>query len=163
MTYYDILRNIKTVDEVNRLVSEIDILLDSLFKADTNAFEKALNSISVVTSQALKDTFLKNNANLGNYAMIKDLLIKLKEELQKFKVLKLSLAFEVSEGSIDNLFAWVLTNLGSGIILDIKEDKKIIGGASIEFEGKYKDLTLKKKLEEVFGSKREEILTQMSS
>lgn len=158
MIYSDILSNIKTTDQARELLSEIDILLDALFKTDTNAFEKALNSISILASQTLREAFQKDNISFEDKTMIKECLIGLKEEMQKLKTLKLSLAFEVSEGSIDNLFAWVVKNIGEGCILDIKEDKKILGGTIIEFEGKYKDLSLKKTLEETFANKKEEIM-----
>ena len=104
------------------------------------------------------EAFMKGNISFEDKTMIKEYLIGLREQLQKFKVLKLSIAFEPREFTIDNLLAWVLKNLGFGIVLDIKTDKTILAGTIIEFEGKYKDLSLKKKLEEVFASKREEII-----
>ncbi len=165
MIYSDLLSHIKTVDQARELTSEIDVLLDSLFKTENNAFDKALNSVSVVTSQMLKSALggLKDNINLGDKTKIQEYLIGIKEEIQKFKTLKLSLAFEPSEHTIDNLFAWVIQNLGSYVILDIDVDKKILGGAIIEYEGRYEDLSLKKRVEEVFGSKREEIAHALNS
>jgi F0F1-type ATP synthase delta subunit len=161
MNYSDILRWVKTTDHARDLLSEIEILLENLFKMETNAFEKALRSISILTSQTLKEAFTKDNISFEDKSMIKEYLIGLKEQLQKLKVLKLSLAFEASEYSIDYLFAWVLKNQGVGIVLDIKTDKSIIGGAIIEFNGKYKDFSLRKKLVEVFASRREEIMSNM--
>jgi len=158
MIYYDILRNIKTVDQAGKLSSEIDTLLDALFKTEANAFEKALNSISVIHKDQLKQTFLKNNINSENQANIKECLTSLREEVRKLKTFKLSLAFQASQNLIDNLFAWVVKNIGEGCILDIEVDKAILGGGIIVYEGKYEDLSLRKALEEVFGSKREEIL-----
>jgi F0F1-type ATP synthase delta subunit len=156
--YSDILRSIKTVDQASALNIEIDILIQDLFKIEGNFFEKTLNSISNLTSQMLKDAFLKENIGLENKSMIKEYLIGLKEQLQNLKTIKLSISFEPSLNSIDNLFSWVLKNQGTGIVLDLKTDKTILGGTTIEFEGKYKDLTLKKTLEETFQSKREEIM-----
>ena len=161
MNYSDILRSVKTTEHARDLLSEIDILLESLFKTDSKAFEKALNSISAVSSQMLKEIFIRNYGSFENKAMIKECLIGLKEEMQKLKILKISLALEVSENLIDNLFNWVLKNLKAGIILNINTDKSIIGGAIIEFEGRYKDFSLKKALEEVFATKRAEILSFM--
>ena len=161
MVYSDILRSVKTTEHARDLLSEIDILLESLFKTDSKAFEKALNSISAVSSQMLKEIFIRNYGSFENKAMIKECLIGLKEEMQKLKILKISLALEVSENLIDNLFNWVLKNLKAGIILNINTDKSIIGGAIIEFEGRYKDFSLKKALEEVFATKRAEILSFM--
>ncbi|OGH19927.1 MAG: hypothetical protein A3D74_01215 [Candidatus Levybacteria bacterium RIFCSPHIGHO2_02_FULL_37_13] len=158
MTYSDILGHIKTIDQARDFLYEIDMLLEELFKAENDAFEKKLNSISVLTSQVIKEAILKENIGLENKNMIKEYLIGLKEQLQNLKTIKLSIFFEPSADLIDNLFSWVLKNQGTGIVLDIKTDKSILGGITVEFEGKYKDLTLKKTLEEAFVSKREEIM-----
>lgn len=158
MIYSDILRQIKTIDQARSLNIEIDILIQDLFKIEDNFFEKALNSISAITSQMLRDAFLKENISFENKTMIKEYLIGLKEQLQNLKTIKLSVSFEPSLNSIDNIFSWVLKNQGTGIVLDIKTDKTILGGTTIEFEGRYKDFSLKKTLEEAFANKREEIL-----
>ena len=163
MIYSDILSNIKTVDEANRFASEIDTLLDALFKTQGNAFEKALNSISAIHKDQLNQTFLKNNINSENQANIKEFLTSLRVEVRKLKTLKLTLAFQASQNLIDNLFAWVVKNIGEGCILDIEIDKAILGGTIIAYEGKYEDLSLKKALEEVLENKREEILMHLSS
>jgi F0F1-type ATP synthase delta subunit len=164
MIYNDILIHVKTIDQGRELSSEIDILINSLFKTENNAFEKALDSVTVLTSQMLISALggLKNNINWDKQ-MITEYLTGLKEELQKLKTLKLSLAFEPSKDLIDHLFIWIIKNLGYGIILDIQKDKTILGGAIIEFEGKYEDLSLKKALDEVFGTKRMEITDLLNS
>lgn len=156
MIYSDILSNIKTSENSRELLSEIDLLLEGLFKTQ-DGFEAKLNSISAINSEKLRIAFIKNNIS-SNKEMIKEYLNLLKVELQKLKTLKLSLAFDASEHTIDNLFVWVIQNLGSGIILDIKKDKTILAGAIIEYEGKYEDLSLRKRLEEVFVTKRDQIL-----
>lgn len=158
MIYSDVLRWVKTTEHARDILSEIEILLDSLFKTDANTFEKALRSISILTSQTLKEAFQKDNISLDDKTTIKEYLVGLREQIQKLKTLKLTLAFESSEYTIDNLFNWISKNLLTGIILEIKTDKSIIGGAVIELEGKYKDYSLRKTLEEVFANKREEIM-----
>lgn len=168
MIYSDILGSIKTVDQARSLSSEIDVLLDSLFKTE-KGFEIGLNSISAYHSQMLKESLAGNGvasqgvASQGEalqaQSMIKEYLEGLKDEIQRLKTIKLTLAFEPKQPTIDNLFAWTTQNLGSGFILEIAVDKTILGGATVEFEGKYEDLSLKKKVEEVFGRKREELMT----
>ncbi len=159
MIYSDILSSIKTTEHAQELIFEIDILLSTLFRAQNQGFEQALRLIRVNTANYLRESLMLSEVEaLNDRDNINNFLIKLKEKLQAQKILKISLSFEASENSIDNLFNWVLKNLGSGIILNINTDKSIIGGTIIEFEGRYKDLTLKKKLEEVFANKREGIM-----
>lgn len=161
MIYFDILKQIKTLDRAQELINEIDILMSSLFKAKPHAFEESLREVSAYTSQAVT-TGLKNKIEFNDKSAIKEFLNSLKGKIQKLKILKLSLAFIPSESMIDTLFSWVSKNLAKGVVLDIEEDKTIIGGANIAFEGKYKDLSVRKTLEEIFENKREEIIKAIS-
>lgn len=165
MQYSDILRRVKTVNQARKLSSEIDVLLDDLFKTPLsganaeNGFEEGLKTIIADYSEMLKEALQKNNIQQNNQTAIKAYLKGLKEEIQKLKEIKLTFAFEPSQNSVDKFFDWVYQNLGDGIVLDISLDKSILGGTIIEYEGKYQDLSLRKKMEEVFGEKREEIIT----
>lgn len=157
MIYSDLFRSIKTVDESEKFVDELNILLVRLFNTQEQSFEKALQSISIKTAENIKEVLLKNS-QLDNKESIRNLLTELISEIQKLKPLKLSLGFGPSQDSIDRIFNWVLKNLGGGIILDIEEDSTILGGATIEFQGRYVDFSLRKNLDETFVNKREEIL-----
>ena len=145
--YSDLIKSIRTVEESNELSSEIDTLLEALFKTQGKSFEIALEKIGIKTSQILKAIFLKNNLDLGNLEFVKDFLEKLKAELTKLKIIKLTIAFEPSFQTVEHIYNWVETNLETGFILDLSWDETIIGGISIAFNGKYQELTLRKTLE----------------
>lgn len=155
MIYSDILRSIRTIGQVERLSYEIDVLLGSLFKK--HSFDQSLKSVSSVASDEIREALVKNNIKLSDRQTIKDYLVGLRDKIHNFKTIKIFLAFQPSEVTIDNIFTFVLKNFGFGFILDIKEDRTIFGGAIISFRGKYKDYSLRKAIEEAFVNKREEI------
>ena len=70
----------------------------------------------------------------------------------------MSLAIDPTPETIDRLFDWVKKNLGEGIVLDIDKDESILGGAIISFDGIYNDLSLRKTLEGIFQTKKDEIM-----
>ncbi|OGH14546.1 MAG: hypothetical protein A2687_00820 [Candidatus Levybacteria bacterium RIFCSPHIGHO2_01_FULL_38_26] len=154
--YSDILGSIKTVDQAREFGSEIDILIESLFKTENN-FESYLNQISAHNARMIREASEKNSIDTKNQSMINDYLEGVKEELRKLKTIKITIAFEPSNKSIDLIFTWVSQNLGIGHILDISVEKSILGAAIIEYEGKYEDMSLKKKLDELFERRKEEI------
>ena len=90
-------------------------------------------------------------------------MTRLNEQLKKFKPIKLTIAFEPSYESIENIYNWVLEALDNSYILDIEVNESILGGAIVVFNGQYRDSSLKKTLREIFETKREEILRQGSS
>lgn len=155
MIYSDILNHVRTLADVEKLSYETNILIGGLFKK--TSFEKSLKSVSLVTSQQIKEALLKNNIKITDKRTIKDFLVGLREKIGNLKPLKIYLAFTPTQTIIDTVFSWVLRSLGFGYVLDIEENKEILGGAIITFGGKYKDYSLKKSIEEAFANKREEM------
>ena len=157
--YSDLLKSIKTVDELNQFSSEIDNLLSALFKTQEKFFLLALEKIGIENSQNLKEAFAKNSIDLKNKELIKDFLEKLKAELGKQKSLKIIIAFEPSAQTVEHIHNWTEANLGPGFVLDLSFDQTFLGGAIVAFNGEYRDLTVKKMLLQIFETKRKEILS----
>ena len=88
---------------------------------------------------------------------LEKLLFEIKQEISKVKVLKLYLAIDPTPQIIENTSSWVKENLGEDVVLDIERDETILGGAIISFDGQYKDFSLRKTLDEIFKSKRNEV------
>lgn len=159
LLYSDILGDIKTVGELEDFVSEIDIILGSLYKRNDKTKDGIFDKkVAKSTAVIIKKLIEKNGINASDYPAAEKLLSGLKEYLKKSKTLKMSLAIEPSEEIVDHIFNWVLENMGDGIILDIERDESILGGAIISFNGTYKDLSLRRTLEEIFNSKKAEIM-----
>jgi F0F1-type ATP synthase delta subunit len=74
----------------------------------------------------------------------------IKEKVQSFKFLKLTLAINPSEELVETISYWITKNIGQMVLIDLNFDKSIIAGGLIEFEGKYKDFSIKSKLEKYF-------------
>jgi len=157
MIYSNILRYIRTVEDVEEMSFTINTLLKSIFKTQEQSFEKTLYSISHKTSQKIRELLSQNKMNMDDRKGINDFLTGLKEQLNKLQAIKITLAFYPSEATLDLIFSWVLKNLGFGVILDIQEDKRLLGGAAINFNGRHKDFSLRKKLDEVFATKKQDI------
>jgi len=154
LVYSDILRSTRTGQQAEQLVTEIDGLLASLFHEGKKEFEKALQSIRAEVAQVLKDEFL---SKYQNKEVIKDFLTQLKEKAQSLKTIPVTLTFSPSEHSVALLHEWIIKNIGENYVLDIEVDENIIGGICLTLDGKYIDLSLRKKAEEVFTTKRQEI------
>lgn len=157
--YFDLITSLKTTEEVDNLALEIDNLQTSLFISPKMSLDKAIESISQTGAKKIMEIFSKNNLDVSNKELIRDFLQTLKDLIKKFKVVKLILAFDPSLKTIQNIHEQVLENLGIGYILDIEIDESVLGGAVIIFNGKYKDFTLRRSLEEVFANKRQELLS----
>jgi len=74
-------------------------------------------------------------------------LEELKKHLLEMPSLKLEIAFEPAEKFLEKISLWLEKELGQKIILDINVNSKIIGGAIIEYQGKYLNLSLEKEID----------------
>lgn len=158
LIYFDLITSLKTVQEVDDLALEIDTLTSALFKSEKVLLEKALTSISEETAKKITEIFEKFNLDMADKTLIRDFLDTLKGLIKKFKVIKLILAFDPTRKTIENIHEAVSESIGIGYILDVEIDESVLGGAVVIFNGKYKDFTLRKSLEEVFANKNEGIL-----
>lgn len=155
--YFDLITSLKTTQEVDALVCEIDALTLSFFESKKISMEKALSSISTDLASKIMDVFTKNNLNTDNRDTVASFFKALKELIKKFKVIKLVLAFDPTNKTIENIHNFVKETVGIGYILDIEVSQDVLAGAIIMFDGKYSDFTLKKSIEDAFKTKRESI------
>lgn len=151
LIYSDIVKSLKTTQEVEEFLSQVDNLLAKLFKVNPESLDKSLEKIiSSKLAELLRESFKKNNINQNDHSAVEKFLNNIKNQAQQLNVLKLQLAFNPSDETITTVFNWVSENYGDGIVLDIQKDESIIGGTIITFNGKYKDFSLKRRLEDVF-------------
>lgn len=120
-TYSKRLSEIATTKEALSFGEEIDVLINSMYKIDDKT--------------GLSEEFLRN----------------LKTKIAGLRPIKLTLAFEPDGEFIKRLFAWVRQNIGDSVVLDFSVNPEILGGALVEWQGKYFDLSLKNSLGEKYG------------
>lgn len=151
--YSNILNKVRTKEEALRLEEEVDLLLKKIYETKEGAFEEALEkSVRSWVSEEIKMAFAENQIEKEGF------LKGVKEALNKLKILKLTLAFEPVEETLDKIHSWVLREIGEGVVIEIAFNPNILAGAIIIYEGKYKDYSFRKKFEEDFKNNREEIM-----
>ena len=158
LIYFDLITSLKTTGEVDDLSLEIDTLMSTLLKSEKMSLEKALGLVSSASAKKITEIFSKNNFDMADKELASNFLDTLANLIKKFKVIKLILAFDPTRKTIENIHDFVSENIGIGYILDLEVLESVLGGAVVIFNGKYKDYTLRKALEEVFKEKREQIL-----
>lgn len=132
---------VRTKSDYETLLSEIDILQDSLYRTGETSYDNVLISKIRSTSASLFQT------TAASKDIRKQLLLNIKKNLLLSKFVRLTLAFEPSNQSLETILAWIRKNVDEMAVLDISTEQNIIGGAIIEYQGKYMDMSLRKKLE----------------
>ncbi len=110
---------------------EIEVIAQSEYVFDGNFEEVLSKSVRYWVGQSI----LAEYRDVG----VEKYLTGLTEAIEKIATLQLTLAFEPSDESITKMYDWVLSNVGTGIVLDIHYDPRLIVGATIAYKGKYGD------------------------
>ena len=143
--YSEILANVRTRQEADLLVSELEGLLEKLYSSQSGDFDKAIGK------QVRPGVASEIKKALQLQAVDREKFLRgLIEAVKKLKVVRLTLAFEAREDLVEAISDWLRTYLpGQGVILDLSDDKSILGGALVSYEGMFGDFSLKKSLDEI--------------
>jgi F0F1-type ATP synthase delta subunit len=155
--YFDLVTSLKTIQEVDLLVREIDSLMLSFFESKKILIKKEFDSINTELASRIMEVFTKNNLDINDRDTVASFFKTLKELTKKLKIIKLVLAFDPTSKTIGNIHDFVKETVGVGYVLDIEISQDVLAGAIIMFNGKYSDFTLKKSIEDTFKAKNKEI------
>lgn len=165
MTSYNydrILEDIKTVEDLHLIAAEIDMLAESVYKANPEIFKHTLNTnLQRNLTDALTLSLTEQAISFDNHQALQQYFHGLKQFITTLPILQLTLAYHPSNEQIEALALWARQQTGKPVILQLHFNKHLIGGAIITFEGRYIDLSLKKKLDLAYEAKREEILSML--
>lgn len=136
--YSDLIKVLLTREDVNKLLWEIGVLRESLFKTDAGAFA------NILKSQVRKQVadVIEKYISAGDRVALLDFL---EEKFKETPDIKLTLAFDPTQETIQKVSKWVKMSVGD-VLIDYKVDRSIIGGAIVEYGGKIGDFSVKKLL-----------------
>lgn len=150
--FSNLLSRIRTTEEKDKLLQEVELLLQSLYEQRGVGFDSTLTAkVRAWVAEVIRREINKAGSR-------EDYLEKLKDILVSLKKLTLTLGFEPTDKSLDKFASFVLKKKGEGIVLEIIYDPKIIAGAIIVYEGNYRDFSLKKVFEREINAKENELM-----
>ena len=151
-----------TTRQADELFVHIDNLLTHLYSAQNQSFEKiAYAVLDPQIAQSIQQIFNQRNLQWTNVEDVKSFLLDLKNNIRSFEVLTLTLPFNPSDQTLIGFANWSRTNLAPRILLEINIDKTLIAGTVAVFRGHYFDMSLKKRIDEIFAKQKNTILNQV--
>ncbi len=148
-----------TKSQAKDFLSRITLIISKVYEKEFN-LEKALEEqFGVVKKDAVFSFLRKNEVPLGSTSAIINFLEKIQERVSSLPTAYLTIAIEPDEKTLKTISNWFLLNLKRQVLLDITVDPQIIGGASIAFQGKQKNASIRS----LFESVSSEVLENFNS
>jgi len=144
---------IVTVEDLTLILDQINLIESFLFKdIKIPLSEKITKEVSedlrLIIENLEKSEMAKWSPNEKFY-----FFEKIKKELKKILLIKLEIAFEPSKNFLSKISKWLKENIQQDFVLKIIKNPQITGGLIIEYQGKYFDLSLSKKIDEIIEKK----------
>jgi hypothetical protein len=151
--YSKILELLVSAEDVAKLQEEVALLKKALFQTPENKFAKALKTqVRAQVAQLFQEEWQAEKIERDGYDAYFD---GLDEVCGQLKTIKIDLAYQPTQSDLEEMVEWVQKAGASGAsangtpartILEFHHHPDIMGGAVIEYEGRYFDASLQKKV-----------------
>jgi F0F1-type ATP synthase delta subunit len=156
-SYAYILSLVKTTRERDLLLEEAAALKKSLFETKEGSIDDVLKTQVRSEVASILRSKKEQGENMEKY------LEGLEDAVEALGEVKLELAFDPTEQTLEVVSNWITQNIGEGYLLDINVDRRILGGAKISFKGKYFDGSLIKMVDAALESNKESIFSMINT
>lgn len=145
---------LKTIEDRNQLVAELQLVQQALFSTDQQKIEDIYSSqIRHEVSEALQELFQTGDRQAVFSAF--------EAYLHQLEVVQIVLAFEPSQDQLELLADSIQSSEGNPRLIDLKVDPTIVGGMRVAVGGKYGDYSLRTKITAYWQDHQQEILAKV--
>jgi hypothetical protein len=151
MDIIDLSKFFHTRSEADDFLARITVISEDIYKTNFNLEKSLTEQFGVIK----KDTFLtllrNHNINIGSTEEIKSFINNIKAEIINLPTAYFTMAIAPKEEILSALSEWFLINLKKHVLFQIDVDQKLIGGIKINFNGKFKDYSIKPLFEQIIS------------
>ena len=144
-----ILNQIHSSSDIRRVSKQLNLLESSLYSTDDSKWVTVLhNELEPQLSMVIQEYYGMENKPLTEE------IRQLQSAIRSVKKVNITLAFYPKQIFIRELAGVMREIIGQNIIIQLHVEPKIVGGIQIEYEGKFKDLSVGAKIVQLFEQQR---------
>lgn len=152
---------IHTKKQASEFLDYLDKLSDAFFNVKEPPAKKMKSLLPYQQYYYLERLAQKNNVSFENLEQVKEFLGHVKTFIRNIPVVTIEVAFSPSEETIANLSNYIAIYIKRAVLFDIVVNKKLVAGATLSYNGRYKDYSLKKKFDEALRREAETIIASL--
>jgi hypothetical protein len=133
----------KTKAQATDFTSRLAGISAGIYETNFNLEQALLDEFGITKKDKFMTLLRNNKVNPEKAADLKAFFTKIQETSKTLPVLSLTIAFEPKDKTLQALSEWFVMNIKKQMLFEITVDRQIIGGAAINYKGKFLDATVK--------------------
>lgn len=127
--------------------SQLAKISEKLYETDFTLEKALLEQFGLKKKDQFIALLRDQNVSIDSNTALKNFLSEVQKTISSLPILTLTIAFEPKEQTMRALSEWFVLNIKHQVLFDIQVDPKLIAGASISFNGRNADYSIREKLE----------------
>lgn len=137
---------LRTAYDMRMVLAVLEELQQSFYKQKQSFSDTLDKQVPFPLSDTLKQLATKEQVDLNDNNQAQIFFSNLQKAIQEIPVVHVIMSIQPTIALINDMVHWLSANVKQFVILDFEVDKTLIGSAKIQFNGVYKDYSLKKQL-----------------
>lgn len=146
----------KTKAQANDFSSRLATIIQRLYENDFSLEKALMDAFGLQKKEKFMTLLRDNQINIEKVDVLKTFLVKIQETISKMQIMDITIAFEPKEKNLQAIADWLLMNLNRQILFNITVDPQIIGGAKINYNGRYLDVTMQPVFEKILATMQQQ-------
>ena len=153
MVKNDLSKFFVTKTEAAEFSSGLSQISQLVYQTGFNLEEALIYQFGVEKKDLLMQLLRENEINWQDNASLSKYLAELQENIMKMPAITLTLAFVPRGDSLMKISDWLSLNTNRQITIEVGVDRSLVGGAVINYKGKFSDGSIRNKFgEAAYGS-----------
>ena len=151
---------IRTTYEKSIVMNDVQSLLNHLYDTEkVTALQLLKEHVGEFSYEYLTNSLASKGITYINInpISIKTYLEDIQHELANLNEVRMTLAISPDDELLNNIHQWLLKNVAPNVIINLRIDRSILGGAIVSINGHYHNGSINKKLATYFSNKRDSL------
>lgn len=123
--------------------ARLSLIAQAIYHTNFSLENALMEQFGIAKKDAFMTMLRDNNIQSEANSDIITFFTKIQEKITNLPLLTLTIAFEPKPSTLQSLSEWFMLQLKRHVLFDITVDSTIIAGATITYNGKYKDYSVK--------------------
>lgn len=133
----------KTKAQATDFSSRLAGISAKVYETNFNLEQALLDEFGITKNDKFMSLLRNNKINPEKATDLKAFFAKIQDTINKLPTLSMTIAFEPKEKTLDALSEWFVMNIKKQMLFEITVDPSVIGGAKLNFSGKFINASVK--------------------